>query len=173
MVFAKTRGLYKYMHSQWTRIHCSDGRWRETPKALYYNHLPAAYLTFASPSVFVFLFVLKPAFAFLIILFEFVILLQPSLQLNILYLHLFLFFFLYLIHPSVCIWSCASIICSVGLTFAPYLVWFFYSIPIICLWRHILNHSNYVPVTVSEELFHPREEGGIPLEGAMRNNVTQ
>ena len=96
MVFAKTRGLYKYMHSQWTRIHCSDGRWRETPKALYYNHLPAAYLTFASPSVFVFLFVLKPAFEFLIILFEFVILLQPSLQLNILYLHLFLFFF--------CIW---------------------------------------------------------------------
>ena len=71
MVFVKTRRLFKYMHSQWTRIHCSDGRWRETPKALYYNHLPAAYLTFASPSVFVFLFVLKPAFEFLICNFNF------------------------------------------------------------------------------------------------------
>ena len=41
------------MHSQWTRIHCSDDSGRETPKALYYNHLQAAYLTFASPTVFV------------------------------------------------------------------------------------------------------------------------
>ena len=71
MVFVKTRRLFKYMHSQWTRIHCSDGSSGETPKALYYNHLPAAYLTFASPSVFVFVFVLVfHSFVFQKILFE-------------------------------------------------------------------------------------------------------
>ena len=50
-LFLETMRVYKYMHSQWTRIHCSDGSSWETPKALYYNHLLTAYLTFASPSV--------------------------------------------------------------------------------------------------------------------------
>ena len=136
------------MHSQWTRIHCSDGRWRETPKALYYNHLPAAYLTFASPSVFVFLFVLKPAFEFLIcnfnfntisslffciwvgLLFTFEVVLQPFVQ------------FVLHFHP---IWF----------DFKFYLIFYFNYLPVAAYvsW----NHSTCVPVTVSEELFHPRE----------------